>query len=477
MTELEFHNTASGRRERFRPIDEKRVRMYLCGPTVYDRAHIGNARPAVVFDVLYRLLRFTYGPDQVVYVRNITDIDDKINARAADLRRKGDARPIIDIVKSITDETITWYHEDMRALSVRPPEFEPRATEFVPDMIALITRLVDDGFAYLAEDHVLFDVQTYGDYGKLGRKSPDDMIAGARVEVAPYKRSPVDFVLWKPSSDAIPGWDSPWGRGRPGWHIECSAMSARLLGEDFDIHAGGMDLVFPHHENEVAQSRCGHPGSGFARYWLHNGMLRVEGQKMAKSIGNILTVREMLDRDVDGDAIRLTLLSAHYRSPLDWTARRLEESARTLDKWRRCLGSGEQDSTDQPAPEFVDALASDLNIPGAMAILHRLAGEGRAGQLKESAGLLGLFEREGDIGRPAPDTRETALIEGLLAQRQRARAGGDYREADWIRDRLASAGVIVQDKKEGQEWQASNRFDARQLRLAGADVQGGPTDV
>ena len=476
MKQLEFYNTGSGRREVFQPIDEGRVRMYLCGPTVYDRAHIGNARAAVVFDVLCRLLRLRYGSERVVYVRNITDIDDKINARAAALRRAGDHRPVIDIVKSVTDETIAWYHEDMQALSVSPPDFEPRATEYVPDMITLISRLVDDGFAYLAEGHVLFDVKTYGDYGQLGRKSPDDMIAGARVEVAPYKRNPVDFVLWKPSSSDAPGWDSPWGRGRPGWHIECSAMSARLLGEDFDIHAGGMDLVFPHHENEVAQSRCGNPGSEFARYWMHNGMLRVEGQKMAKSVGNVLTVRQMLDQDVDGDAIRLTLLSAHYRSPLDWTAKRLEESGRTLDKWRRVIGDGECKASDTPEPGFLAALASDLNTPGAMAVLHRLAGEGKAGQLKASAGLLGLFEGDEAIDRPIPGTRESRLIEALLARREAARMRGDYEEADRIRDRLACAGVTVRDGRAGQEWQSSRQPDVELLRRAEAEMQEGAQD-
>ncbi len=311
MVEISLTNTRTRTKERFEPIDPDNVRMYLCGPTVYDRAHLGNARPVVVFDVLYRLLRHVYGADHVTYVRNFTDVDDKINARAA-----ATGRPIRDI----TDETIGWYHDDMDALGALRPDFEPRATDYIPQMITMIERLIADGHAYAAEGHVLFDVRSYPAYGQLSGRSVDDMIAGARVEVAPFKRDPMDFVLWKPSDDATPGWDSPWGRGRPGWHIECSAMSAELLGNSFDIHAGGIDLQFPHHENEIAQSCCAHPQADFARVWLHNEMLQVEGKKMSKSLGNFFTVRDLLDQGVPGEVIRYVFLMTHYRSR--WTGRR-----------------------------------------------------------------------------------------------------------------------------------------------------------
>ncbi|MEO1689607.1 MAG: cysteine--tRNA ligase, partial [Pseudomonadota bacterium] len=335
------------------PDDDKRVRLYVCGPTVYDRAHIGNARPAVVFDVLTRLLRHVYGPRKVVYARNLTDIDDKINARALEAHPELDP---LDAIAKITAETTDWYHEDMAALGVLPPDHEPKATDYVPTMLEMIGRLVASGHAYEAEGHVLFSVSSYADYGSLSRRSTDDMIAGARVEVAPYKRDPMDFVLWKPSDEQEPGWPSPWGRGRPGWHIECSAMSEALLGPDFDIHGGGADLFFPHHENERAQSRCANPGSTFAEVWVHNGMLRVEGRKMSKSLGNFFTVADVREK-LPGEVARLILLSAHYRQELDWTEKLAEDSEKALRRWR---AAAEGASPTAPDPAVVEALLDDL---------------------------------------------------------------------------------------------------------------------
>ncbi|MFV0475165.1 MAG: cysteine--tRNA ligase, partial [Pikeienuella sp.] len=323
MTEIKLHNSLTRRKEIFRPIDPANVRMYVCGPTVYDRAHIGNARPAVVFDMLFRLLRHVYGADHIAYVQNITDIDDKIMIRA-----KERGVPIGEI----TAETTAWYQQDMAALGVLPPTHQPRATEFVPQMVAMIETLIARGAAYAAEGHVLFEVSTYPDYGRLSGRSVDDMIAGARVEVAPYKRDPMDFVLWKPSADDQPGWDSPWGRGRPGWHIECSAMASELLGATFDIHGGGADLQFPHHENEIAQSCCAAPEAEFARVWMHNGMINVDGRKMSKSLGNFLTVADLRER-APGGVLRLALLGAHYRGTLDWTRQKIDEAAGALAKW------------------------------------------------------------------------------------------------------------------------------------------------
>ncbi|MDE3029482.1 MAG: cysteine--tRNA ligase, partial [Paracoccaceae bacterium] len=315
MVEIRLHNTKTRTKEAFAPIDAANVRMYVCGPTVYDRAHIGNARPVVVFDTLFRLLRHVYGADHVTYVRTFTDVDDKINARAAEMAAAGDTRPLETIIRTLTDETIGWYHADMDALGAMRPTLEPRATEYIAQMIAMIAGLIASGHAYAADGHVLFDVRSYPNYGALSGRSVDDMIAGARVEVAPYKRDPMDFVLWKPSTDDLPGWDSPWGRGRPGWHIECSAMSYELLGASFDIHGGGIDLQFPHHENEIAQSCCAHPTADFARVWMHNEMLQVEGKKMSKSLGNFFTVRDLLDQGHPGEVIRFVMLSTHYSKP------------------------------------------------------------------------------------------------------------------------------------------------------------------
>jgi cysteinyl-tRNA synthetase len=385
---IRLYNTKTRAKEDFAPIDPRNVRMYVCGPTVYDRAHLGNARPVVVFDVLFRLLRHVYGEGHVTYARNFTDVDDKINARAAEMKAAGDARPLEAIIRALTDETIAWYHEDMDALGALRPTQEPRATEWIAPMVAMIERLIANGNAYEKEGHVLFRVRSYyPDYGKLSGRSVDDMIAGARVEVAPFKEDPMDFVLWKPSTPDLPGWASPWGRGRPGWHIECSAMARELLGESFDIHGGGIDLQFPHHENEIAQSMCAHPEGGFARVWMHNEMLQVEGKKMSKSLGNFFTVRDLLDKGVPGEVIRFVMLMTHYRSPMDWTEKKREEAQAALRKW---ASIGVTSSNDDVDDEVLEALSDDLNTKAAMDRLHELYHADSREALSASARLLGI---------------------------------------------------------------------------------------
>ncbi|NWG47007.1 MAG: cysteine--tRNA ligase, partial [Alphaproteobacteria bacterium] len=365
---IRLYNTLTRSKDPFVPQDPHHVRMYVCGPTVYDFAHIGNARPVIVFDVLFRLLRHVYGADHVSYVRNITDIDDKIIARAAAEGRS---------IGELTLTTARQFHEDIAALGVLPPTHEPRATEYVPQMVGMIEALIANGHAYEAEGHVLFSVSSYAAYGQLSGRSTDEMLAGARVEVAPYKRDPMDFVLWKPSTEDQPGWDSPWGRGRPGWHIECSAMGATLLGETFDIHGGGIDLAFPHHENEIAQSACAHHGEPHARVWMHNGFLQVEGQKMSKSLGNFLTIHGLLEA-WRGENLRLLMLMTQYRQPIDWTEAGLKEARVILKGWYEAGEAGEGAPGGDPDPAIVAALADDLNTPAAIAELHRLAGEARA---------------------------------------------------------------------------------------------------
>jgi cysteinyl-tRNA synthetase len=453
---LVLYNTMTRGKEPFVPLDPGHVGMYVCGPTVYDRAHIGNARPVVVFDVLYRLLQATY--PKVTYVRNITDVDDKINARA-----KETGEPIA----AITARTTKLFHEDVAALGALPPVIEPRATAHIDGMIAMIERLIASGHAYEAEGHVLFSVAAMKDYGRLSRRSQDEMIAGARVEIAPYKRDPADFVLWKPSTADLPGWDSPWGRGRPGWHIECSAMSARYLGETFDIHGGGQDLVFPHHENEIAQSVCAHGGKPFARYWVHNGYLMVEGEKMSKSLGNFFTVRELLDQ-APGEAIRLALLQTHYHQPFDWTAEGLRQARTQLDRLYGALRQATDvapEQTDPPA-EIRAALEDDLNTPLAISYLHELAGalnkasgaeKARAkGALLAGASLLGLLGQDPEAWfRWSPEGStgldETA-IEALIAERLAARKAKNFAEADRIRKELADQGILLEDGPQGTIW-------------------------
>jgi cysteinyl-tRNA synthetase len=440
-TPIRLYNTKTRSKEVFTPIDETDVRMYVCGPTVYDRAHLGNARPVVVFDVLYRLLREVYGPEHVTYVRNFTDVDDKINARAAE-----SGRPISEI----TAETTQWFLDDMAEIGALQPSIRggdhekamPRATGYIGPMVTMIEELIAGGHAYEAEGHVLFAVESYRDYGALSGRTVEDMIAGARVEVAPYKRNPMDFVLWKPSDDDQPGWESPWGRGRPGWHIECSAMAYELLGEHFDIHGGGNDLQFPHHENEIAQSKCA--GHDFADVWMHNEMLQVEGKKMSKSLGNFFTVRDLLDQGVPGEVIRFVMLSTHYRKPMDWTLEKAAKAQTALKTWREMTRFVEP--SDVPA-ELIAALADDLNTPLAISKIRELS-QTDSSKLKASLIFLGFEMPDG--GQPAKfETPASQLINELLEVRENLRAEKDYASADWLRDQIEGIGIIVADGGSG----------------------------
>ena len=441
MPELRFHNSLTRRRETFVPLDPAHIRLYVCGPTVYDLAHLGNARPVVVFDVLARLLRRLY--PRVTYVRNITDVDDKINARAAET-----GEPIA----AITARTTADFHADIAALGALPPDVEPRATAHIPEMIELIERLIAGGHAYVAEGHVLFSVASDPDYGKLSGRSLDELLAGARVDVAPYKRDAGDFVLWKPSTPDLPGWDSPWGHGRPGWHIECSAMSWRYLGETFDIHGGGQDLIFPHHENEMAQSCCAFPGSGFARTWLHNGMLLVGNEKMSKSLGNFRTVRDVLAQ-APGEAIRLLLLRSHYRGTLDFSEAGLAEVRKDLDRWYRALERVPGAAGKLPAA-VLDALCDDLNTPLAIAEMHRLADAAFAGDelagagLRAAGALMGVLQQEPDDWFERHD-EATLEIAALVAAREDARRSRDFKEADRLKQALLALGVTLEDRRDG----------------------------
>ena len=455
---LHLFNTLTRRKEEFVPLNPDRVGMYVCGPTVYDRAHIGNARPVVVFDVLYRLLKRLY--PQVTYVRNITDVDDKINARAGE---SGES------IAVITERTTKLFHQDVAELGVLPPDQEPRATAHIDLMIEMIQRLIAKGHAYLAEGHVLFSVPSMPTYGALSHRSQDEMIAGARVEVAPYKKDAADFVLWKPSTPDLPGWESPWGRGRPGWHIECSAMSQRYLGATFDIHGGGQDLVFPHHENELAQSTCAN-GAPFARYWLHNGYLMVEGEKMSKSLGNFFTVRELLDQ-AQGEAVRLTLLSTHYHQPLDWTAEGLKAAKAGLDRMYLALRASagiDALGRDQVPLPVLAALEDDLNTPLAIAHLHELTGalnkaasdvekSMAKGALLAAADLLGVLQQDPEEWlrwqpQGAVGGLDDAAIDQLVQDRIDARKARDFAEADRIRQQLTDAGIALEDGPAGTSW-------------------------
>ncbi|GAB5469732.1 MAG: cysteine--tRNA ligase [Rhodospirillales bacterium] len=445
---LQFYNTLTRATESFQPLDPARVRLYVCGPTVYDLAHIGNARPVVVFDTLFRLLRHHYGADQVIYARNITDVDDKIIA-AAD----SSGRPI----EEITKETTRAFHQDMAALKALPPTVEPRATGSIAEMIALIERLIDKGNAYAADGHVLFAVASFDDYGRLSRHDRDALLAGARVDVAPYKRDPMDFVLWKPSDSDQPGWDSPWGRGRPGWHIECSAMAWQHLGPVFDIHGGGLDLVFPHHENEVAQSRCAHGTDRMAQLWMHNGYVVVEGEKMSKSLGNFLTVRQLLEEGHGGETVRLALLSGHYRHPLDVTKARLSESKAQLDRFYGALRGCELEAV-APPKSVLSALGDDLNSPNAITALHGLAGAAYQGDttaasaLKAGGALLGLLQDDPEVWFHGGAGLAAAEVEALIAERQAARKARDFARADALRDRLKAEGIELEDGPQGSSW-------------------------
>ncbi|WP_316171227.1 MULTISPECIES: cysteine--tRNA ligase [unclassified Bradyrhizobium] len=454
--DLRLYDTASREKRPFVPLDPNNVRMYVCGPTVYDFAHIGNARPVIVFDVLFRLLRHLYGKDHVTYVRNITDVDDKINARAA---RDFPGLPLNEAIRKVTELTANQFRSDAAALGSLPPTFEPRATEFVlprpdgkADMVSLIKQLIARGHAYEAGGEVLFDTRSMPDYGALSGRRLDEQLAGARVAVDAHKKNPADFVLWKQSSEDEPGWDSPWGRGRPGWHIECSAMSAAYLGEVFDIHGGGLDLIFPHHENEIAQSRCAHGTSVMANYWLHNEFVQVEGAKMSKSLGNFVTIRDLL-ADWPGEVLRLNMLKMHYRSPADWTVKGLEESAKTLDDWYRVVADA---PGEQPGPEIIAALVDDLNTPLMIAELHALRSRAASGGETDRAAFAGSLRFAGFLSdtvarwearKQQAKGVDAAKVESLIAERTAARARKDFKESDRLRDALAAMGIVLKDGK------------------------------
>ncbi len=460
--ELRLYDTLTRDKRSFVPLDPANLRMYVCGPTVYDFAHIGNARPVIVFDVLFRLLRHLYGEQHVTYVRNITDVDDKINDRAA---RDFPGLPLNEAIRKVTETTAAQFASDVAALGSLPPTFQPRATDFVlpradgkADMVTLIKQLIARGHAYEAGGEVLFDVQSMPDYGALSGRKLDEQRPGARVAVDAHKKSPLDFVLWKQSSGDEPGWESPWGRGRPGWHIECSAMSAAYLGDVFDIHGGGIDLIFPHHENELAQSRCAHGTRAMANYWLHNEFVQIEDAKMSKSLGNFVTIRDLLS-DWPGEVLRLNMLKAHYRSPMDWTLKGLEESAKTLDDWYWVAADlrGEQ-----PADTVIEPLLDDLNTPQMIAALHGLRNKAASGNETDRSRFAASLRFLGFLSETAAQWNgrkqhasgvDAGLVDGLIAARAAARARKDFGESDRIRDELAAMGVVIKDSKDGTTWE------------------------
>ena len=461
---LVLHNTLTRRKEVFEPLDPKNIRMYVCGPTVYDFAHIGNARPIIVFDVLFRLLRHLYGADHVTYVRNITDVDDKINARAV---RDFPGLPLNEAIRKVTEVTANQFYADAAALGSLPPTFEPRATDFVvpradgkTDMVTLIGQLIARGHAYEAGGEVLFDTASMPDYGALSGRKLDEQRPGARVAVDAHKKNPGDFVLWKQSSGDEPGWESPWGRGRPGWHIECSAMSAAYLGEVFDIHGGGLDLIFPHHENEIAQSRCAHGTPAMANYWMHNEFVQIEDTKMSKSLGNFVTIRELL-ADWPGEVLRLNMLKAHYRSPMDWTLKGLEESAKTLDDWYWVAADIKGG---RPSDAVIDALSDDLNTPQMIASLHSLRNSAASRNERDRGQFTASLQLLGFLSESAADWKarkqhasgiDAKQIDGLISDRTAARARKDFKESDRIRDELAAMGVVIKDSKDGTTWEVA----------------------
>ena len=458
MTEMFLHNTLSKRKEKFEPLDSKNIRMYVCGPTVYDRAHLGNAKSAVVFDILNRVLRQVYGDENVKYASNITDIDDKILNK-----HQQTGKPISEI----TAETYQWYIEDMHALNVKDPDYRPRATEFVQEMIELVELLLKNGHAYEAEGHVLFSVDSMPNYGFLSGRSMKEMLAGARIEVADYKKNPADFILWKPSEEGQPGWDSPWGFGRPGWHLECSAMSSKYLGNSFDIHGGGSDLIFPHHENECAQSLCAHPDDSFAKYWVHAGMLMVDGVKMSKSLGNFYTVNELITQ-YPAEALRLLFISTHYHQPFNFTFDGLKQSKQILDKFYNALLRVKDVETAEVAPDerVVNALADDINTPLAISYLHDIANNLNKAETIEdkqhyksllltSAEVMGLLYQNAEDwfkGSASEDGISEDEINQLIAERLAAKKSKDWAKADAIRNQLKDAGIVLEDTPQGTSW-------------------------
>ena len=444
MNQLSLYNTLTRKKEAFTPINAANVRMYVCGPTVYDRPHLGNARSVVVYDVLYRVLCHLYGDKAVTYARNITDVDDKINARAVELGIT---------IRALTDKVTAQFHKDMAVLGVMRPTIEPRATEHISHMIAMIESLIERGHAYAADGHVLFDTTSYEAYGALSRRSQDDMLAGARVEVAPYKKNAGDFVLWKPAhadDDASSKFQSPWSEGRPGWHIECSAMAGEHLGEDFDIHGGGADLMFPHHENEIAQSCCASDNADFAKIWVHNGFLTVNGEKMSKSLGNFTTVKDLLQKGLEGEVIRLALMNAHYRKPLDWNDKLVHDAKKQLDTLYRHIAETEQ--SDEVDAQFLTHLADDMNVPEALARLHKTP----KNLLKATGALMGILQHDADAwfkGTAADDGLSDTAIDTLIAERKAAKESKNWAEADRIRDMLAAGNIVLEDRPDGStDW-------------------------
>ena len=455
MVDIYLHNTLKRRKDKFVPIDCNNVRMYVCGPTVYDKAHLGNAKTPVAFDVLYRLLRHVYGKEHVTYVSNITDVDDKILNK-----HKETGKPI----REITEQTFNWYIEDMKKLGNLEPDFRPRATEYINEMIELVKLLLENGHAYEVNKHVLFDVDSMPDYGFLSGRSMKEMLAGARIEVADYKKNPADFVLWKPSDADQPGWDSPWGYGRPGWHLECSAMSAKLLGNDFDIHGGGSDLIFPHHENECAQSCCAHKGSRFARYWVHSGMLMVDGVKMSKSLGNFYILDDILAK-YPAEALRLLFLSTHYHQPFNFTFEGMQNAKQTLDKFYNALLKNKDVRVEEVAPDnrVVEALADDLNTPLALTYLHENVNNLNKAESEEdkvkyksellaNAYMLGLLYQDAETWFKGGAGEDDAEIEAKIQARAEAKKNKDWATADKIRNELKDAGIVLEDGPNGTTW-------------------------
>lgn len=454
MTDIYLHNTLKQRKEEFIPIDASNVRMYVCGPTVYDKAHLGNAKTPVVYDVLYRLLCYVYGKEHVTYVSNITDVDDKILNKHKETGKS---------IREITEQTYNWYLDDMKKLNVLSPNYRPRATEYIPEMIKLVELLLQNGHAYIAENQVLFDVDSMPDYGFLSGRSMKEMVAGARIEVASYKKNPADFILWKPSDADQPGWNSPWGYGRPGWHLECSAMSSKLLGNDFDIHGGGSDLIFPHHENECAQSCCAYPGTHFAHYWVHTGMLMINGVKMSKSLGNFYTVDEILAK-YPAEALRLLFLTTHYHQPFNFTFEGLEQAKNILDKFYNALLKNADVPAEKVAPseKLINALADDLNTPLALSYLHEtLSNLNKAETIEErskyksellaNAYMLGLLYNDAENWFKGAD-EDNSEIEALIAKRAEAKKSKDWATADAIRNELKEKGIVLEDGPNGTTW-------------------------
>ena len=453
--DIYFYNSLSKKKELFSPSDKEKVTMYVCGPTVYDRAHIGNARPVIVFDVIFRMLRLKYGEKSIKYVRNFTDVDDKINKKAKDLNKS---------IKEISDQTIKWYNEDMDFLNALRPNYTPRATEFINEMIEQINILIEKKHAYHdGKGNVFFSTKTYKDYGKLSKLPKEKILLGSRIEINKDKKDPQDFVLWKSSSKNEPSWESPWGKGRPGWHIECSAMIKDILGNNIDIHGGGLDLIFPHHENEMAQSICAFPNEKFVNFWIHNGLVQIEGKKMSKSLGNFFTVNDLINKKISGDVIRFILLSSHYRQPLDWQKRRIKEVDGIIRKWKKSINSVTDNN--EYDTNFLSALYDDINTPLAFSVLHDFANKGDWSNLKKCCSLLGFsFCNDKKKEEIFVDNKIIALINELIKERNSQRVKKNYNEADRIRKELLNSGVVLKDNEDETEWEFLDNVDEKKIR-------------